>query len=177
MTEKIKIGCPNCGSVLLVAEFDGMETRFVTCPICKARSPFTAFQRMDDGGDALTQYGGRPALRQQFAGMLTDAATGRRYFLQKGRNIIGREAPTSKATVRLPCTDKKMSREHLFIDVDASADALTHRATLAKSRVNPTRINNTPIEYGDSVLLQSGDIIELPGCELHFTVSEKGTTP
>ena len=46
MNEILKIGCPICGSVLSVKNQPGIESKSVTCPICKNKSLFSAFKKI-----------------------------------------------------------------------------------------------------------------------------------
>ena len=88
--------------------------------------------------------------------------------LCEGRNIIGREASTSTATVRIPQTYKRISREHLIIDVKAVGNEYKHEIRLYKSEVNPTMLNTTTITGGDIFVLNDGDTIKMPDLAIRF---------
>jgi hypothetical protein len=88
--------------------------------------------------------------------------------LREGRNIIGREASTSTATVRLPQTYKRVSREHLIIDVKAVGNEYKHEIRLYKSEVNTTQLNTTTLTAGDIFVLNNGDTIKLPDLGIRF---------
>ncbi len=49
MDNLIKIKCPWCSAVLTVKDFEGIESKSVTCPVCKQKSPFTKFKKITDG--------------------------------------------------------------------------------------------------------------------------------
>lgn len=49
MDDLIRIKCPWCSAVLTVKDFEGIETKSVTCPVCKQKSPFTKFKKVADG--------------------------------------------------------------------------------------------------------------------------------
>ena len=88
--------------------------------------------------------------------------------LREGRNIIGREASTSTATVRIPQTYKRISREHLIIDVKAVGNEYKHEIRLYKSEVNTTMLNTTTISDGDIFVLNDGDTIKMPDLAIRF---------
>ena len=59
MDDIVKIKCPYCGSVLSVKNQIGIESKSVTCPICKQKSPFMDFKKViDKSNDESTQYPG-----------------------------------------------------------------------------------------------------------------------
>lgn len=176
MADTIKIGCPQCGSVLLVNAVPGIESKTVTCPICKTKQPFAAYRKIEAKQDEHTQIGD-DLIANYTIGTLQDPASGKSYQLAPGRNVIGREAPTSKATIQLPCPSKRMSREHLVIDVKKiEGVGYKHCASLFKEHSNPTKINSALLEYGDSIVLNSHDIIHLPDCELSFSIPDEDET-
>lgn len=90
------------------------------------------------------------------------------YQLKPGRNIVGRDCATATADIRIACPSKRMSREHLCIDVERRGDVYVHIASLCKANVNPTRIGNATLIYGDSIPLTSGAQIHLPDCDIRF---------
>ncbi|MCI7783026.1 MAG: hypothetical protein MR544_08035, partial [Parabacteroides sp.] len=51
-----------------------------------------------------------------------------------------------------------------------------HIASLYKERVNPTYINQTPLLYGDHIILQMGDRIILPNVTLRFEIPDEEAT-
>lgn len=190
----IKIKCPFCGSVLSVKEQAGMESKSVTCPICKQKSPFTTFKSVVDKlQEEKTQYPGREEHTSyriddsptatgkglNFAlGRLTGGIMTNPYQLKSGKNIIGRQAAQSIADCQIPTApSKRMSREHLVIEVKREPGrGFVHYASLYKERVNATFVNNTLLEFGDRVVLNHGDVIKLPDATVKFEIpDEEGT--
>ena len=120
MDEIIKIKCPYCGAVLSVKNQAGIETKSVTCPICKQKSPFKDFKKVvDKGNDEKTQYPGddeKTSYRTSSDEGGTDIGTGLNFTLGKlrvipsgpsfqlkpGKNIIGRRATQSTADFQIP---------------------------------------------------------------------------
>lgn len=191
--EIIRIKCPRDGSVLTVRRVEGIESKYVTCPICKTKMRFgdfkivtsgesdnTQYGGSDDhtqygGSDDHTQYGGaKQTPSQQSIGRLTVKETGRSYQLRPGVNIIGRWASKSAATIQLECPSRRMSREHLVVEVKRLPhEGYVHYARLYKSGVNATFINGLELAEGDVIILRHGNVIGLPDVELVFTV-ERG---
>ncbi len=175
----MKIGCPVCGAVLTVREVAGMESMSVTCPVCKTRSPFRDFRKVagPPEGDQDTQLGGPAIPRNNAPGRLSVVGMSLSYQLMPGRNVIGRKAGGSGAHFQIPCNDRRMSREHLVIEVSkVPGGGFAHHASLFKERVNPTYIGGTRLEWGDKVELEGGCVIRLPGMDLRFDIpDEEGT--
>ena len=51
-----------------------------------------------------------------------------------------------------------------------------HYVSLSKERVNKTFINNTQLLYGDTLILQHGDIIKLPDINVRFEIPDDEAT-
>ncbi len=182
MKDIIKIGCPKCGSVLTVKNQIGIESKNVTCPICKTTYPFLSFKAMDSmDDDEPTQY---PDLERDTnpkenlsMGRIKVPNTSLSFQLMSGKNIIGRKARESKAHFQIPCQNKRMSREHLVIEVSkVHGKGFVHYASLYKKLVNPTYIGETLLEYGDKFILNHGDIIRLPDVDIHFEIPDDDRT-
>lgn len=170
----IHIKCPKDGAKLAVKYFSGIEQHNVTCPVCHKTMPFSEFTlvtpeaeadnqfRVDDDPDTETTAGGAQSL---IIGRLRRQGTAQTYQLKSGQNVIGRQAQSSKATIQLPTgEDRHMSREHLLIEVKREPKSgFHHYASLVRQECNATRINGTLIDWGDQIVLQHGDRIELPG--------------
>ncbi len=192
MEDILKIGCPVCGAVLSVRNQAGLESKSVTCPICKNKSPFTSFKRIADKvEEECTQYPDEDRHEKSVENEMTDLNVGLNFTLgqlhvvgqhvsfqlKPGRNVIGRRTSGSSSTVQIPCESKRMSREHLIIEVKKNpAKGFMHYVSLYKEQVNPTFIGNVKLEYGDSVVLKDGDIIKLPEVDLRFMVPDEDKT-
>lgn len=196
MDEIIQIKCPFDGAVLSVKNQPGIETKNVTCPICKHKYPFTQFKRVtqtsinDDpdteypGGDEHTNYDGehtsyggeeKTEIRQEpnyTLGKVTVVGSGYSYQLRPGRNVIGRKGQKSEANFQIDTADKRsMSREHIVIEVKKlPLKGFVHYVSLYKEKVNKTSIGNEPLLYGDCIVLNHGDMIKLPDATLRFEI-------
>lgn len=171
----IYIKCPNDGTKLAVKYFQGIESHTVTCPACHKRMAFTQFKLFTppsaDEGDTLYPSGGKDTISpaaessHQHLGTLRRKDTRQRYALQEGRNVVGRQAQSSSATIQLAMgADRHMSREHLLIEVKHEPKAgYVHTASLCREQCNATRINGQLLYYGDKIVLNDGDAIDLPG--------------
>ncbi len=171
MDNTIKVGCPVCGSVLVVKDSPGNAYGELTCPVCKRKSPFVRFKRVADTVQA-TQY--PDAAGESPLGSIVVRDTSVSFQLKEGRNVIGRQSKSSGADIQLPCTSKRMSREHIVIDAERVAGkGYVHYVSLNKEQVNPTYVNGQFLSYGDKIILNAGDIIRLPDMELKFCALRK----
>lgn len=188
MENVIKIVCPVCGSVLTVKSQPDIESKYVTCPVCKTRSPFSNFKKIstknghanegeptkyfngslpEDSGTSVNQTLGRflvPSLSISFD-------------LKEGKNIIGRMATGSSAQCQIPCSTKRLSREHLIIEAKKVPDkGFVHYASLYKDHVNATFVGDNRLKFGQSVILNNNDLIRLPDVEGRFIIPEEEST-
>lgn len=187
----IKIKCPHCGvSLKINGQIPGLEQKSITCPVCKEKSPFTAYKRVREEAEPGTQYGGSE--RTQYGGetptelnvskntrlgrLSTLMASAESYPLQKGRNVVGRKAEGSTATIQV-VSSNRLSREHLVIEVkEVPAKGLVHYASLYKERCNATFVNDVRLEFGDCVILRHGDLLRLPDTVLRFDIHDEPHT-
>ncbi len=199
MNDIIQIKCPFDGAVLSVKYAPGIESKTVTCPVCRHKYPFSQFKRVApkgakgasggrhvafSGTDAPTDFGETPTQFQYDdatevkggpgtkPGSLTLLETGVRFQLHDGRNVIGRKAQNCTADFQIDTGDGRlMSREHLVIDVEqVPGKGLVHCASLYKEQVNETFIGQNRLFYGDCVVLSPGDLLRLPDAILQFSI-------
>lgn len=202
MEDVIQIKCPFDGAVLTVRNQPGIESKNVTCPICRNKYPFTQFRRVTpgtEGGEAPTQYPGTGAgeeERTRYAtgplnqektsvasmnltiGKLTVSGSGTTFRLKATRNVIGRRSPRSEADFQIDTGESRaMSREHLVIEVrNIPGRGFVHYLSLFKEKVNDTFIGKQKLEFGDTVVLNHGDIIRLPDATLRFEIDDPEST-
>lgn len=106
-------------------------------------------------------------------GKLLVPSTGQSYRLKPGRNVIGRKAQSSSADFQIAGDDKRMSREHLVIEVKKErGKGFVHYISLFKERCNRTEVGRTMLEYGDCIILHHGDKVRLPGAEVKFEIPD-----
>lgn len=194
MENTIKIKCPYCSSTLSVKNIPGIESKSVTCPICKQKTPFLNYKRVLDRDDDATQYSNDnekteyrdftespTEINNSFnltLGRLRQLPSGPSFLLRTGKNVIGRKATQSVADFQIPTNDsKRLSREHLIIEVKkVPGKGFVHYASLYKQKSNKTFIGNNLLEHGDCVVLNSGDIIKLPDANLKFEIYDSEDT-
>lgn len=198
MNEIIQIKCPFCGSMLSVSNQTGIETKNVTCPICKKKNPFSAFKRVDhmttkeshksgyqevedhtsyayeNGSNEHTSFGDLNFV----IGKVKIVSSGLSYQLRPGKNVIGRKGQKSTADFQIEMGEKRaMSREHIVIDVKkVIGKGFVHYISLFKEKVNDTYIGEEKLLYGDTVILSHGDVIRLPDANLKFEISDDEAT-
>lgn len=195
MDEIIKIKCPYCGAILSVKNQADIESKNVTCPICKQKSPFKNFKKViDKAKDESTQY---PSDDEKTSyqtssdpgtdfgaglnftlGILRVMPSGPSFQLKFGKNIIGRSATKSSAEFQIPIEgSRRLSREHLIIEIKkVQGKGYVHYASLCKQKTNKTFIGNEQLEYGDCLVLNHGDIIKLPDVNVKFEIPDEEET-
>lgn len=197
MDDIIQIKCPFDGAVLSVRNMPGIESKNVTCPICKHKFPFTQFRRVSpvpgNEEDPQTEY---PFQRDNIANSDTERTTaiagapnfslgrllipgsGIYFQLKPGRNVVGRKGQKSMADFQIDTPDKRnMSREHLIIEVKKiPVKGFVHYASLFKEKVNKTFIGSEQLLFGDCIVLNNGDLIKLPDAILKFEIPDEEAT-
>lgn len=195
MEDIIKIKCPYCGAVLSVKNQAGIDSKSVTCPICKQKSPFKDYKKLTDhSNNEKTQYPGdeertsyktseEPGTDIGFGlnftlGKLRVMPSGPSFQLKPGKNVIGRQATQSSADFQIPMIgSKRLSREHLIIEIKkVQGKGFVHYASLCKQKINKTLIGNEQLEYGDCVVLNHGDVIKLPDVNVKFEIPNEEET-
>ena len=183
--ETLDVKCPWCSAVLRIKSSSGMEGKNITCPNCKHISPFTQFKAViPREEESVTCFPGglvnlpTPTKENFIIGRLVIPLSGISYQLLSGKNIIGRKSSASTANFQIETGDnKRMSREHLIIEVKrVPTIGFSHLVSLYKERVNKTFINSTELLWGDTLILQHGDIIKLPDIELKFELPDEEAT-
>lgn len=193
--QSIKVKCPNCGAVLILKKTAGIENKQLTCPVCKEASPYHAFKQLADkkkeeetvypyahgapSGVSDEEPTGTASDGENYTlGTLRIPGLGEAVRLKVGRNVIGRQANASSADIRIPTGEsKRMSREHLVIEVKkVPGKGLVHYASLFKMKSNATFVNGEALEYGDCVVLRSGDVLDLPDVSVRFEIPDADET-
>lgn len=193
MNDLIQIQCPGDGAILTIKNQPGLENKNVTCPVCKQSRPFTQYKRFVPKTEESTEYpNGHGGFHQQYSnsektefamgslclGRLTDIATGKRFSLQPGRNVIGRKSSASEADIQIETGEsRRMSRMHLVIEVvKVPGKGYVHQASLFKEKCNATYVNNTQLESGDCIVLHHCDVLRLPDVNLKFEIPDGDET-
>lgn len=180
--ETKRIKCPKCGVVLDVTNSKNEAVKLITCPKCKVKlqvkfqpqeKPLEAHtvygpQRPVNNGE--TQLGGAlignsastelasPKLQVQRASLLCD---GEKYPLEIGRNVVGRKAQTSTATLQIATADRYMSRQHAVVNVTRLPDGGLKCTLRNDQNKNQTLVDGQPIENGDEIRLTDGNRITM----------------
>ena len=184
-TKRIK--CPNCGVVLDVKNSKDETIKQINCPQCKTplkvtfppqQEPMEAHTYYAPQKPAAnlgaTQLAGGLSGATQLVGALSPGETqlqpsqqklqtaelvfgGVSYPLREGRNIIGRKATTSTATIQIATADRYMSRQHVAITVSSFPDG-TLKAVLSNDQnKNDTLVDGQLIAAGDAIRLRDGN--------------------
>ena len=173
--QTINLKCPHCGAKLRAKMVEGIEKKSPICPICKEKSPFADYIKDTAHKDeSATDYGiTTNANATQALGHLrvVNDAKATIYNLQEGKNIIGRKASVTNATIQLelPAGANRISREHIVINVVKTVpNVYKHSVSLYKQQVNETFVCDIELEYGICLVLKHGDIIKMPDITLRF---------
>ena len=130
--------------------------------------------------EVCTQNGRVHRLSEQACWLksLTVTATGKKYSLQPGRNVIGRKSSASEANIQIETGEsRRMSRMHLVIEiVKVPGKGYVHQASLFKEKCNATYINSAQLEPGDCIVLHHCDVLRLPDVDLKFEIPEGDET-
>lgn len=173
MQNIIKLRCPKCSSIINIPVCLDLENKRIKCGACKSVSPYTEYtgvtSEVSSSDETKLLNPAAPIGILKIVGS-SDAV----YELKPGENIIGRKANSSKADIQIPTGDKRtMSREHLVIDVKGDAKkGYAHHVRLYKDSVCTTKVSEEQINYGDCIVLQSGDIIDMGDASLLFDVPD-----
>ena len=93
------------------------------------------------------------------------------YTLRDGKNVIGRKAQTSQATVQIDTDDRYMSRLHSMIMITSLPDG-SKKATLSNyQNKNKTIVDGQEICTGDEIRLTDGDSITMGHTTIVFKLS------
>ena len=192
MNEIIQIKCPFDGAVLSVKNQPGIESKSVTCPICKHKYPFTQFKKVtmrNEDDEPGTDFVGSGAFSKDVKkepfpeinftlGRIKVIGVGQAYQLKIGKNIIGRKAKQSTSDFMIDTgSNRMMSREHIIIEVkNVPGKGLVHYLSLFKDKVNPTFIGNEPLYFGDCIVLNDKTTIRMPGADLLFESPDEDET-
>lgn len=158
--EKKIVKCPHCGVALEVQQREGERTRQFACPRCKSvlRVEFAPAEEAD------TILGSSRNAAQRLC--LTHA--GQEYDLPDGRNIVGRKAATSQATLQIDTPDKTMSRQHAVIVVSSLANGERKAVLCDYQSKNGIYVDNYIVGEGDEIRLTDGNRIRMGDTVLMF---------
>lgn len=171
--EKIKVKCPFCGKILIVADDPANMGKKLRCPVCKESSVYEDFKRVagPEVSDATQVIFVSESTPVTF--ILKDKTTGYKYSLNLGRNLIGRMTYKSKPKADVPIKTKDMgfSREHLFIEIVKGCDGVFHCYAVNASNKNDTFINGEKLHDSDKMAIKDGDQIKSSLTTLVFECS------
>ena len=192
---EIRLKCPTCGKILLLADGPNIAKATFTCPICKEKhvvgtckrisssSPLTNNNQGEETRIGGNHYGDASnsektqiasdndtcivtSPQQSSKGYLMDEK-GRSYRLRQGVNTIGRMASTSTATIQIDTDDRYMSRSHAIIEVSLVGGQCLHLLKNGANK-NPSYLNGTLIKAGDQLVLNNGDSMIFGNTRLIF---------
>ena len=187
-----RIICPKCKAVLDVKNSQNETVKQITCPSCKTVLQ-VKFQPQQEPMEAKTFYAPpKQPLADNGATQLVGSSFGATqlvmspkkevskanlvfggvsYPLEEGRNIVGRKASTSTATVQIETADRYMSRQHCSITVTTLPDG-TKKAVLSNyQNKNQTTVDGQSIDIGDEIRLTDGNSITMGHTTITFKLS------
>ena len=198
-TKRIK--CPQCNAVLDVKNSKNEAVKQINCPQCKAPlmvkfppqlepmeaetyyapkkpAPNDGATQLSGGLDGATQLVGNISSATRLASPTTQLQArpkllfqGREYPLDEGRNVVGRRAQTSQATVQIDSTDRYMSRQHCIITVTSLPDGSKKAVLTNFQNKNATTIDGQEITSTDAIRLTNGNSIKMGKTTVTFKQS------
>lgn len=186
---KKSVVCPNCGAILEVVNSKNETIKQIFCPNCKIDLRVKFGSPPKQALDAQTYYApkspnmGETQLSSGKAGATIFAPSpskkvsaklvfnGIDYPLQLGRNVVGRKATTSQASIQIDTPDRYMSRQHVLVNLTKLSDG-TLKATLCNyQNKNETTIDGQLVETGDEIRLVDGNTITMGDTSIIFRTS------
>lgn len=191
MDEIIKIKCPHCSAMLKVKNQPNLEKASITCPVCKQRSPFTAFLPAQNkpasaaedtqlpganSGDAESKTQFRPAGNAAIGELVEQ--NGKRWPLHEGLNTIGRKPLQSAPLAEIAIEDpgKKMSRKHAKIEAVRLLDGSIKHILSNWENANPTLVGGVALAQEDRVVLHNGTLLRLGETDVRFVIQDADET-
>ncbi|MCF0196013.1 MAG: FHA domain-containing protein [Bacteroidaceae bacterium] len=190
MEQQIHIKCPYCGVILKVNPQPGLGNAHITCPVCKRKSPFTDFARLEQKDPKETENTVRraasgndptelPCNRNYTVGCVVERS-GKAWQLRVGVNTIGRKLQTPPQQVDIPINDytgeRRMSRNHAKIEVIRLADGSVKHVLCNWQNKNRTYIAGEPLEADDRIVLHDGAVIRFANIDVRFSIEDSENT-
>ena len=192
MVQIIQIKCPHCGAVLKVKQQPGLEKASITCPVCKKKSLFTAFETVINKDSDVTELPGGVKSKQnsedttEFGASVNSSIgclvekSGKRWALHLGVNTVGRKLQSNPQQVEVPVSDytgeRKMSRNHAKIEVIRLPNGSAKHVLYNWQNKNMTYVGGEPIETGDRIVLQNGMVIKFANIDVRFVIEDPEAT-
>lgn len=177
--EPFQIQCPHCNSILNVKNPENLAGKRVQCPACQTLNAFADYRKVrltaveqEDDTQTLKEETKLDPIVLGNKGILVMA--GKEYPLHKGISVIGRKASSSKATVQIDVetlsheVGSTMSRSHALISVTAGQYGYLHTLQQMPEAKNETWVNGVPLQRGDVIRLNDGDIIRMGLVDVQF---------
>ena len=135
--------------------------------------------QLGGGLSGATVLGGIPSGSTQYVTPSQNKTTGtpyllhegKKYSLQEGKNIVGRKAKTSEASVQIETSDRYMSRQHCNITVSTMPDGSKKVVICNYQNKNQTIIDGQEISTGDEIRLTDGDSVTMGHTTIIFKLS------
>lgn len=179
---KITVVCPNCRTRLSFKDIPGYQNMVIECPHCHFKAVASSYtpgsnsKSTNDDDGATCLYGGNvvpPTVKD--LGQIRIVQSGQICPLKEGTNIIGRDAQSGTADIKVT-KDPYMSRQHARIDViDSGTQGMEYRLYEINS-TNVIKLNGREISRGDIILLHFGDVMTMGKSDIRFEASSDEAT-
>lgn len=168
-SDTVIIRCPNCGKILRLNRVFGLEHKIIPCPVCGKKTPYSmceqVVKRVVSTEDTVI-----PGTKHEDRALLIDKSTGRSYPLPIGKSVVGRSTASGVADVKIETEDKGVSRKHMVIEVRKTPSGSIRCSITNAENKNKTFLNREPIEDGDILPLNDGDVITTSNSEYHIQI-------
>lgn len=161
------IKCPQCGSWLNVKNPRNEPIKQINCPQCGVLLQLRFHELNSQQSSPNTQV---PMSDAQCVPIFK--LNEKRYELKLGKNIVGRKATTSEATVQIDTPDRMMSRQHAVVTVSRTAKGSLHTEISNYQNKNATLVDGVPLLPDDRIRLMNQNVITMGETNLLY-VEEK----
>ena len=175
--QKAKVKCPKCGQTFIVTNKNDLPQVKIQCPACKGSLTLQFSAQASPGPNHQaenydpnkTETGGDP--KKYRIGHIVYG--GREYPLKLGKNIVGRKAQSSSASIQIACNDMYMSRAHAAIDVTRLNNGMVKTVISNFKNKNSTTVNGQTVMEEDRMVLEDGSEIQMGKTVMKFIVPNK----
>lgn len=200
MDQFIQIKCPFCGAVLKIKQQAGLEKASITCPVCKKKTPFTGFGKVNNGDNEMTEgplfnpsnpnkeetdiWGSNDKTKvnnffNAAIGCLVETS-GKRWTLRPGVNTVGRKLQSGSQQVDIPIQDytgeRRMSRNHAKVEVVQLGNGAYKHILCNWQNKNETYVGGEVLHEGDRIILQNGMSIRFANIDVKFVIEDNEET-
>jgi hypothetical protein len=150
--------CPVCGQIVRVADNIGSDLMH-KCKGCGSTDLIKNYISVDN----VSVPESRGAVPE-----LVDIIQGKSYPLSVGRQIVGKCKPGSDAQVQIETANAYVSRYQFYVEVLELPTRYKTCIWCHESAKNKTKVGDDELAFGDVMVLNDSDIIDVCGLQLKY---------